>query len=88
MTVTINGDNVEETNELQIVQNAADDESILTCVPDCPQEEYVYDYQYSDSDNVATKEVIPSLKPLNLLLSPPERLPNLHHLTPQLPPNP
>ena len=47
MTVTINGDNVEETNELEITQNAADDESILTCVPDCPQEDYVYDYQVS-----------------------------------------
>ena len=45
MTVTINGDNVEETNELEITQNAADDNSPLTCVPECPQEEYVYDYQ-------------------------------------------
>ena len=45
MTVTISGDNVEETNELEITQNAADDASTLTCVPDCPQEEYVYDYQ-------------------------------------------
>merc|ERR1711935_285288 len=30
-------------------QNAADEASELTCVPDCPQEEYVYDYQYSDN---------------------------------------
>ena len=45
MTVTINGDNVEETNQLEIVQNAADEASILTCVPDCPQDDYVYDYQ-------------------------------------------
>lgn len=45
MTVTINGDNVEETNQIEVAQNAADDESTLTCVPDCPQEDYVYDYQ-------------------------------------------
>jgi hypothetical protein len=45
MTVTINGDNVAETNQLEIVQNAADEASILTCVPDCPQDDYVYDYQ-------------------------------------------
>ena len=45
MTVTINGDNVEETNQIEVTQNAADDASELTCVPDCPQEEYVYDYQ-------------------------------------------
>ena len=45
MTVTINGDNVEETNQIEVSQNAADDGSTLTCVPDCPQEEYVYDYQ-------------------------------------------
>ena len=45
MTVTLNGDNVEETNQLEIVQNAADEASILTCVPDCPQDDYVYDYQ-------------------------------------------
>merc|ERR1712051_1083000 len=49
MTVTLNGDNVEETNQLEIVQNAADEASILTCVPDCPQDDYVYDYQYSDN---------------------------------------
>ena len=45
MTVTINGDNVEETNQIEVSQNAADDGSTLTCVPDCPQEDYVYDYQ-------------------------------------------
>merc|ERR1711935_926034 len=49
MTVTINGDNVEETNQIEVTQNAADEASELTCVPDCPQEEYVYDYQYSDN---------------------------------------
>ena len=30
-------------------QNAADKNSALTCDPECPQEEYVYDYQYADS---------------------------------------
>ena len=30
-------------------QNAADSESPLTCSPECPQEEYVYDYQYAGS---------------------------------------
>ena len=47
MTVTINGDNVEETNQIEVKQNAADDESMLTCVPECPQEDYEYDYQVS-----------------------------------------
>ncbi len=45
MTVTINGDNVEETNAIEVSQNAADEESPLNCVPECPQEEYEYDYQ-------------------------------------------
>ena len=30
-------------------QNAADANSPLDCTPECPQEEYVYDYQYADS---------------------------------------
>ena len=45
MTVTINGENVEELNNIEITQNAADEGSTLTCVPDCPQEEYEYDYE-------------------------------------------
>lgn len=45
MTVTINGENVEDLNNIEITQNAADEGSTLTCVPDCPQEEYVYDYE-------------------------------------------
>ena len=45
MTVTINGDNVEETNQIEVAQNAADESSVLTCTPECPQDEYEYDYQ-------------------------------------------
>ena len=45
MTVTINGENVEDINNIEITQNAADEESPLTCVPDCPQEEYEYNYE-------------------------------------------
>ena len=45
MTVTINGENVEDINSIEITQNAADEESPLTCVPDCPQEEYEYNYE-------------------------------------------
>ena len=30
-------------------QNAGDANSPLDCTPECPQEEYVYDYQYADS---------------------------------------
>ena len=45
MTVTINGENVEDLNNIEITQNAADEGSTLTCVPDCPQEEYEYDYE-------------------------------------------
>jgi len=32
-----------------VSQNAADDKSPLDCTPECPQEEYVYDYQYAGS---------------------------------------
>jgi hypothetical protein len=32
-----------------VSQNAADDNSPLDCTPECPQEEYVYDYQYADA---------------------------------------
>ena len=28
-----------EVNQIEVTQNAADEESTLTCVPDCPQEE-------------------------------------------------
>ena len=45
MTITINGENVEDLNNIEITQNAADEGSTLTCVPDCPQEEYEYDYE-------------------------------------------
>jgi len=38
-----------ESNQIQVSQNAADDSSPLVCTPECPQEEYVYDYQYADS---------------------------------------
>ena len=30
-------------------QNSADEDSPLDCDPECPQEEYVYDYQYADT---------------------------------------
>ena len=39
-------------------QNAGDDASPLSCSPECPQEEYVYDYAYADSaskGNILTK---------------------------------
>jgi len=38
-----------ESNQIEVSQNAADDNSPLDCTPECPQEEYVYDYQYADS---------------------------------------
>lgn len=67
MTVTINGDKVQETNQIEISQNAADDGSTLTCVPDCPQEEYVYDYQYAGGQEAPEpqrpKPVSPAQKP-------------------------
>ena len=45
MTVTINGEKVEELNAIEISQNAADEESPLTCTPECPQEDYEYSYE-------------------------------------------
>ena len=38
-----------ESNQFEVRQNAADSNSPLDCSPECPQEEYVYDYQYADS---------------------------------------
>ena len=38
-----------ESNQVEVSQNAADDNSPLDCSPECTQEEYVYDYQYADS---------------------------------------
>merc|ERR1711874_114682 len=40
-----------ESNQVEVRQNAADDNSPLDCSPECPQEEYVYDYQYADSSH-------------------------------------
>lgn len=38
-----------ESNQIEVSQNAADSASPLSCSPECPQEEYVYDYQYAGS---------------------------------------
>merc|ERR550525_1765406 len=38
-----------ESNQIEVSQNAGDAASPLSCSPECPQEEYVYDYQYADS---------------------------------------
>ena len=47
-------------------QNAADSASPLDCSPECPQEEYVYDYQYAGSagekENTTRLTVIDALK--------------------------
>merc|ERR1711892_119230 len=43
-----------ESNQIQVSQNAADDNSPLDCTPECPQEEYVYDYQYAGSSHDTT----------------------------------
>ena len=50
-------------------QNAADSNSPLDCSPECPQEEYVYDYQYAGSDtgdefymNIIFTKIIYSIK--------------------------
>jgi len=43
-----------ESNQIEVSQNAADDNSPLDCTPECPQEEYVYDYQYADSGHDTT----------------------------------
>eukprot|EP00092_Neocalanus_flemingeri_P013977 GFUD01015076.1.p1 GENE.GFUD01015076.1~~GFUD01015076.1.p1 ORF type:complete len:341 (-),score=112.84 GFUD01015076.1:126-1148(-) len=52
LTWKLNGD--AESNQIQVSQNAADDNSPLDCTPECPQEEYVYDYAYADSGHDAT----------------------------------
>jgi len=39
-----------ESNQIEVSQNAADKNSPLDCSPECPQEEYVYDYQYAGGD--------------------------------------
>ena len=44
-------ENFTESNQFEVRQNAGDDNSPLTCDPECPQEEYVYDYQYAGSAN-------------------------------------
>jgi hypothetical protein len=38
-----------EENQIEVRQNAGDESSPLDCTPECPQEEYVYDYAYADS---------------------------------------
>merc|ERR1719278_2176613 len=38
-----------ESNQIEVSQNAADSASPLDCSPECPQEEYVYEYQYAGS---------------------------------------
>merc|ERR1712048_1551955 len=38
-----------ESNQIEVSQNAADSASPLDCSPECPQEEYVHDYQYAGS---------------------------------------
>merc|ERR1739838_1084889 len=43
-----------ESNQIEVGQNAADDNSPLDCTPECPQEEYVYDYQYAGSSHDTT----------------------------------
>jgi len=40
-----------EENQIEVRQNAGDEASPLDCDPECPQEEYVYDYAYADSDS-------------------------------------
>eukprot|EP00090_Calanus_glacialis_P029195 TRINITY_DN4684_c0_g1_i5.p1 TRINITY_DN4684_c0_g1~~TRINITY_DN4684_c0_g1_i5.p1 ORF type:complete len:333 (-),score=124.62 TRINITY_DN4684_c0_g1_i5:40-1038(-) len=46
-----------ESNQILVSQNAADDNSPLDCTPECPQEEYVYDYQYADAGHDATNQI-------------------------------
>ena len=48
-------ENFTESNQFEVRQNAGDDNSPLTCDPECPQEEYVYDYQYAGSANSQVK---------------------------------
>jgi len=45
-----------ESNQIEVSQNAADDNSPLDCTPECPQEEYVYDYQYADANHDDSKK--------------------------------
>eukprot|EP00091_Calanus_sinicus_P018072 TRINITY_DN4010_c0_g1_i1.p1 TRINITY_DN4010_c0_g1~~TRINITY_DN4010_c0_g1_i1.p1 ORF type:complete len:253 (-),score=74.23 TRINITY_DN4010_c0_g1_i1:160-918(-) len=46
-----------ESNQIEVSQNAADDNSPLDCTPECPQEEYVYDYQYADAGHDASNQI-------------------------------
>merc|ERR1719278_1089707 len=39
-----------ESNQIEVSQNAADENFPLDCNPECPQEEYLYDYQYAGGD--------------------------------------
>merc|ERR1740128_343702 len=55
LTWRLSGD--PESNQIQVSQNAADDNSPLDCTPECPQEEYVYDYQYADAGHDATNQI-------------------------------
>merc|ERR1719278_1848452 len=55
-----------ESNQIEVSQNAADSASPLDCSPECPQEEYVYDYQYAGSaghndieDDAVERNVVP-----------------------------
>ena len=47
-----------ESNQIEVSQNAGDDASPLSCSPECPQEEYVYDYAYADSASQGKLEAI------------------------------
>ncbi len=49
MTVTIEGDNVAESNQIEVNQIAGDEDSVLTCKPSSPcltVNEFDYDYSY------------------------------------------
>merc|ERR1711953_926398 len=71
-----------DENQIEVRQNAGDEASPLTCSPECPQEEYVYDYAYADSDsghggaeeNEIPEEASPTrLKPQEPVASPSPR---------------
>ena len=50
-----------ESNQFEVRQNAADSNSPLDCSPECPQEEYVYDYQYADSAAAGDKHEVTNI---------------------------
>jgi len=54
LTWSLDGD--VESNQIEVSQNAADDNSPLDCTPECPQEEYVYDYQYAGGGHDDTEK--------------------------------